>query len=406
MRGKFHKPLEGVKVADFTWALVGPLTTKTLADYGAEVVKIEGRSRLDSRRYSAPFKDSISGVNRAGGYNPYNTNKLSIALNLALPKGIEIAKRLVAWADVVVENFSGGTIDRMGLGYEELKKTNPDIIMLSSCPMGQTGPHSRAPAIGVGLTALSGITQLTGWPDRAPVSLGVYTDFISPHFNALAILAALDYRRRTGKGQYLDLSQFEDCLHFMAPLILDHLANGRTPERMGNRSTASVPHNAYRCLGEDRWCAIAVTGDAEWNSLLRVMGDPAWAQDERFNTSVGRKRNEDELDKLVESWTVSHKAEEVMASMQAAGVPAGVLESGQDLLESDPQLKYRRFFTQVAHPEINNYWALRPHSLLSRAPVELTRAPLLGEHNYQVLGQILEMSDEEIGELVADGVLE
>ena len=203
------KALEGIKVADFGWILVGPITGKLLADYGADVIKIEGRKRIDLLRTTRPFKDSTPGENRAGDFNQYNTSKRSLALNLAHPKGKEVAKRLVAWADIVSENFAGGAMERMGLGYEELKKVKTDIIMLSTCMQGQTGPHANHPGFGFHLAALSGFNSIVGWPDRFPAGVGPYTDFTAPRFNVLAILAALDYRNRTGKGQHLDMSQYE-----------------------------------------------------------------------------------------------------------------------------------------------------------------------------------------------------
>ncbi|MFC1978246.1 CoA transferase, partial [Chloroflexota bacterium] len=399
------KLLKGIKVADFTWLIAGTRTSKALADYGAEVIKIESSTRPDPSRPLGPFKDGIPGLNR-GNANQWNTSKLSVALNLAHPRGVEVAKRLVAWADVVVENFAGGTMKRMGLGYEELKKVKPDIIMLSACMQGQTGPHANHPGLGAHLTALSGFCHITGWPDREPPDLGVYTDFIVPRFNTLAILAALDYRRRTGRGQYLDMSQYESSIHFMAPLILDYVVNQRVAVRMGNRSDYAAPHGAYRCRGGDRWCAIAVFTDEEWGSFGKIVGNPAWTNDLKFATLLARKRNEDELDRLVEEWTIDYSAEEVMSMMQAAGVAAGVVETGEDLLEHDPQLRHRHFFWELDHPEIGKYRAAGPAFVLSKSPREVRRAPLLGEHSEYVLKELLGTSDEEIAELVIEGVLE
>jgi len=400
------KLLQGVKIADFSRHLVGPITTKTFADYGAQVVKIEGRSRLDSRRYSGAFKDNLPGVNRCGGFNPFNTGKLSVALNLADPKALDIVKKLVAWADVVVENFAGGAMERMGLGYDVLKKIKPDIIMLSSCAMGQTGLYPSSPATGVQLTALSGFSHIAGWPDRAPAQLGVYTDFVAPHFNALTILAALDNRRITGKGQYIDMSQYENSVHFVAPLALDYVVNGRVANRMGNRAADAAPHGIFRCRGEGRWCAIAVFSDEEWRSFCKVFNNPEWAGSSKFATFQARKENEDELDKLIESWTLKYSAEEVMKMMQEVGVGAGVIQNGRDLLENDPHLKYREFFQQPEHPEIGRYFAARAPFVLSRCPCELKSAPLLGEHNEYILKDIIGISDDDIAEMLIEGVVE
>ena len=403
---KLGKLLEGIKVADFTWALVGPISTKILSDWGAEVIKIEGATRPDSRRVSPPFKDNEPGLNRSCTFNPYSTGKRSIALNLADPMGIDIAKRIVEWADIVADNFAGGAMVRMGLGYDVLKQINPDIIMLSSSGMGQTGPHPTAPTIGVHLTALAGIMNIAGWPDREPVGLDSYTDFISPHFNALAVLAALDYRKRTGIGQYLDLSQYEDCVHFMGPLVLDYTVNQRVGTRMGNRSPSAAPHNAYRCRGDDRWCVIAVSSEKEWEHFCGVIGNPAWTREPGFSTFEARKENEGRLDGMVEEWTINHSAEDVMTLMQDAGVSAGVVQTAEDMLEQDPQFKHRHFFWELDHPEVGKYRAPRQPYLLSKISCDIQRSPLLGEHNEYVLNEIIGMSDDEIEELVIAEVLE
>ena len=401
------KLFEGIKVLDFTWAAVGPLSTKILSDYGAEVIKIENHLHPDGTRVGGPFKDDIPGMNRSGCFNQWNTGKRSILLNLAHPKGVKVATILAAWADVVVENFSGGTIRRIGLGYEELKKINPDIIMLSSCMMGQTGPYASHPGLGPLLTALSGFNQITGWPDRQPLGpSGAYTDFIGPRFAVLAIMAALDYRCRTGKGQYLDLSQYESSVHFIAPLLLDYTINKRIAGRVGNRLSYAAPHGAYRCSGEDRWCAIAVFTDEEWQNFCEVIGNPKWTKEIKFSTLWARKENEDELDSLISEWTINYPAEQVMEQMQSAGVAAGVLQNSIDMQEYDPQLKHRHFYWSLEHPEVGRYTALRPNFVVSKAPYEIKRAPLLGEHNEYVLKEILGMSDDEIAELVIQGVLD
>jgi benzylsuccinate CoA-transferase BbsF subunit len=401
-----NKLLDGVKVADFTWVATGPLMTRTLADYGAQVIKIEGRSSPDSMRVSGPFKNVVPGLEREGWFLVYNTNKMSVALNLADPRGVAVARKFAAWADIVAENFAGGVMEKMGLGYEELKKVNPDIIMISASMQGQTGPHAKHRALGGQLAALSGFCHITGWPEGIPTPIGVYTDYIVPHFSVPVLLGALLYRNRTGKGQYIDLSQFEAGLQFMAPLLLDYEANGREAGRMGNRCDAAAPHGAYRCMGKDRWCAISVFSDEEWRGFTRVAGHGEWADDPRFATLAQRKKNEDELDRLVEGWTLQHAAEEVMTMMQSGGVAAGVLETDQDLLEKDPQLAHRQYFRELDHPEVGKHVVHREAFTLSRSPSELTRAPLLGEHNEHALKNILGMSDDEIAQLVVDGVLE
>ncbi|MBN1190445.1 MAG: CoA transferase [Dehalococcoidales bacterium] len=401
------KLFEDIKVLDFTWAAAGPMATKVLSDYGAEVIKIENHRHPDGTRVGGPFKDNIPGLNRSACFNQWNTSKRSILLDLSQPKGLEVAKKLAAWADIAIENFSGGTVKRMGLGYEELKKVNPGIIMLSSCMMGQTGPYAAHPGVGPLLTALSGFNHITGWPDREPLGpSGAYTDFIGPRFTLLALLSALDLRRRTGKGQYLDLSQFETSVHFMAPVLLDSIVNNRTVDRIGNRLDYAAPHGAYRCWGEDRWCVIAVFTDKDWECFCEVIGNPPWTKEPQFGTLWARKQNEDELDRLVNEWTMNYAPEQVMEMMQSAGVAAGIVQNAQDLQERDPQLKHRHLFWKLNHPEAGEYTSLRPNFLVSKSPHELQRAPLLGEHNEYVLKEILKMSDDEIADLVVDGVLD
>ncbi len=398
-------PLEGIKVADFTWVWTGPTTTKMLADFGATVVKIESNKRWDVWRIQPPFKDDVPGPDRGAIFNSINTGKYSITIDLTKPKGKELAKKLVAWADIVTDNYAGGAMERMGLGYEVLKEINPQIIMMSSALMGQTGPWHDSPGYGDQLSAISGLHEISGWPDRRPGEIGFYTDFIAPRFNALTILAALDYRRRTGKGQYLDIAQHQAGVHYIAPLLLDYVVNKRIATRQGNRDPYAAPHGNYRCQGDDRWCAIAVFTEEEWQSFCHVIGDPEWTKDPKFATLEKRKENEDELDRLVEEWTVNQVDEEVMMKLQKAGVPAGRIGTVEDQMENDPQLKYRNFYQEREHPEVGKYRPPRQPCVLSKTPCEIRRAPLLGEHNEFVLKNLLGLPDEEIEELIIEEVV-
>ena len=389
--------LEGVRVVDFTWHLTGPLTTKALSDAGAEVIRVESRKRPDIQRMGSKY----------GSFNQYNTGKLGVTLNVATPEGLELCKRLIARADVVVENFAGGAIQRMGLGYEVLRKIKPDIIMLSSCMQGQTGPHAKHPGSGHKLTALAGFDHIMGWPDREPGYNGAYTDFLAPRMNIIAILAALEYKRQTGKGQYLDMSQYENSIHFLSAMVLEYSVNHRTPARMGNKCEYAAPYNAYRCLGEDRWCAIAVMDDAEWASFCKVIGSPDWTTEERFTTLLGRKEHEEDLDRLINEWTGVRTAEDVMNLMQQAGVPAGIVETGEDILDKDPQFRHRHTFVDLEHPEGGRYRTQTgPHCLLSKAEWTMRRAPRLGEHNEQVFKGVLGLSDAEYDRLVREKIID
>ncbi len=400
------RPFDGVNVLDFTWAGAGPLTVNYLAQYGATVVKVESSSRPDLTRTVPPYKDGVPGLENSVYFAACNgAKKLDISLNLNNPRGEELVKRLVSWADVVVENFTPGTLEKWGLGYDNLKGINPGIILLRASGYGQTGPLARQPVLGYHLTPVSGLNTFTGWPDRPPTQMhGAYTDLIVPLFAAIALVAALDYKHRTGNGQCLELSQQEACIHFIGPLVLDAAVNHREPDRTGNRVPDAAPHNVYRCQGNERWCAIAVFSDLEWEAFCRVIGKPKLVGDPRFSSILARKRNEDGLDELVERWTSQRSPEEVMNLMQANGVGAGIVANAQGHAE-DPQLKHYRFFQQVEHPTLGKCgFYHRSGFVLSQAECEVSRPPLLGEHTEYVCTELLGMSDEEFVGLVGEGV--
>ena len=281
----------------------------------------------------SPFKDQIPGINRSGAFALLNTDTYGVTLNLDHPKGLEIARKLISWADIVVDNFRAGTMKRWGLTYEEIKKIKPDIIMLSATMLGQTGPRFAMAGYGGQLQSLSGFTYLSGWPDRVPTSpWSAYTDVLCARLGVITLVAALIHRLKEGGGQYFDLSQFEAGIYFLIPSILDYVTNGRIANRMGNRHAYMAPHGAYPCRGEDKWCVIAVSTDEEWRSLCDAMGNPSWTKEHKFNTVLGRKKNEDELDYLIGQWTRELGAYEVMATLQQAGVSAGVVKSVEELL--------------------------------------------------------------------------
>ena len=398
----------GIKIAAFSWAVVGPLTMKSFADHGATVIRVESMSRPCTLRSSAPYKDGQPGINRAGYFNFYSGNILSFALNMTHPRAIDVAKRLVAESDAVIENYTPGVIERWGLGYEELKKVKPDIIMLRQSGFGSAGPYAQTSAFGMILAAMAGLPNFIGWPDGTPLPLGVsaYTDCIAPRLASAALIAALDYRNKTGKGQLLDLSQFEASLYFILPAILDYTVNGREPSRAGNSSPYAAPHGVYPCQGEDRWCTIAVFDDEQWTNLCRIMGRPEYVDDARFNTLVNRKANEDELNKLISEWTVNFTPEEVMTKLQAAGVPAGVVKNTADVYD-DPQLRQRNIFWPMDHSEMGMFTHLGQSFELSKTPAQAySPSPLLGQDTEFVCTRILGMSDEEFVDLMQMGVLE
>jgi len=398
--------LSGVKVVDFTWVITGPIVTKCLADHGAEVVRLEFDKRPDIIRTSAPIKDGASRINRSGYFAFFNSNKYGVNLNLNHPQGIEIAKRMVKRADVVVENFAPGMMEKWGLGYEDLKKIKEDIIVLRCSLQGQTGPHASQPGLGAHLVSFAGFTHFTGYTDGDPMQpFGAYTDLIAPPFALAALLGALLRRRRTGSGQCIDLSQYEASLQFLLPALMDYLVNGREGGRQGNSSPCAAPHGAYPCKGDDRWCAIAVTSDTQWRSFCDALENPHWTKKPAFATLLGRKANEENLNDLVAEWTRKRTPEDVMATLQKAGVPAGVVESPADLLQ-DAQLDQRRQFWMMNHPELGLFPHLGQSFALSDTPSrQRMPTPCLGEHTEYVCKKLLGMSDSEFMELVKAGVI-
>ena len=409
-------PFEGVKVLDFCWVAAGPVLTRYLADFGATVIRVESALRPDVLRMGQPFKDGVSGINRSGYYANYNSNKLSLALNMGHPKALEIVKALVPQMDIVSESFTPGTMERWGLGYEDLQKLRPDLIYYAASMFGRGGPFSGQPGFGGYLTPFTGFAHITGWPDRPPAGpYGPYTDFLVPRFGFVALVGALEHRMRTGQGMRLDMSQLEAALHFLAPVVLDYTVNGREMERKGNRSDYAAPHGTFPCRehppgpdhpGDEAWIAIACFDDAEWQALRLAMGEPAWAQDACFSTLRSRKEHEDELEEGIASWTQSREAPELMRTLQAAGVPAGVVNSTADLF-ADPQLRARGHWVQMEHPEIGVHSFDAAEIQLSETPATYrSPSPLLGQHTEHVLTELLGMTTREVAALSEEGVLQ
>ena len=399
------KVFDGLKVVEFTWVVAGPWVGKYLAENGAEVIRIETGPRPDLFRFAAPYKDDIPGPDRAPMAAIFNNDKKGITLNLRHPKGLEVAKKLIARADVLIENYTPGTLAKLGLGYEALKEMNPGLIMMSSSNQGQTGPYASQIGFGYQLSSFVGYHNITGWPDRDPCLIRTpYTDLPGARFGLISVLAALDYRRRTGKGQYIDLSQYEAGLQFLATMILDYDVNKRIAMRNGNKSPYGAPHAVYPCQGDDRWCAISVFSEEEWDNFCMVIGNPSWTKDAKFATMFARKENEEELNKLVGEWTSNLTTKEVMTVMQEAGVPAGAVYTCEDLY-SDPQLKHRNHFMHIEHPCIGNHYYFNEGFRLSKTPGGPEKpGPCLGEHNEYVYTKILGMPDDEFIGMLTDGV--
>ena len=399
------KLLEGVRIVDFSWIFTGPLVTKFMGDYGAEVIKIESPTRPDDVRAIGPYRDSRPGVNRSCLFALYNSSKYSMTLDLQKPEAVEIAKKLIAKSDIVVESYRAGVITKLGLGYETIRRIKPDIIMLSCTIYGQTGPASVQAMLGTFFQSEASVAHFIGWPDRAPVVVpNPYTDYHAPWMGLSAVLAALDYRRRTGKGQYIDLTQIESTPHFLGPAMMDFIVNGREQARSGNRSNHAAPHGVFPCRGDDRWCAVAVLTDAEWSGFCKALGRPEWVRDKRFSTLLARKKNEDELETLIAQRTAHRTVEELVDALRNEGVAASIVQNGQDLMEQDAQLRHRKTFLEKAHPEMGKCTVQQPPFRFSKTGPELKTPPCLGEHTEYVCTELLGLSDEDFVTLGGKGV--
>lgn len=405
--GSASLPLSGIRVADFCWMIAGPLATRVLANFGAEVIRIESAARIDEIRALGPRPEGSLSPNVAGVFNDCNTSKLSMTVDLSTPQGIEIAKRVVSVSDIVTNNFRGDRMGRWGLAYEDLARLKPDIIMLSMPMMGTTGVHQHYGGNGINIIAGAGISGITGFPDRAPVGTGsLYPDFSgNPNHAALAVLAALRHRNRTGRGQFIDMAQYESTISMLGTSVLQYTALGSVPTRPGNRSTWAAPHGVFRCAaGDDRWCAVAVETEDEWLGLCHAMGDPPWSKESRFQTMAGRKKHEDEMDRLIQEWTSGLDALDVMTRLQEHGVSAGVVQDTRDLVENDPAYR-ERHIRLLDNPEAGTMTTHGETIAISGLEARVELAPALGEHTEYVLKDLLGMEEADVDQLYVDGVL-
>jgi benzylsuccinate CoA-transferase BbsF subunit len=377
--------LHKIRILDFSWVLAGPYATRLMADFGAEVIKVQPLIAEDDDKYSL------------GYYNTWNRNKLGISLNLDKPEGLEIAKNLVKISDVVVENFSPRVMANWGLDYYQLTKINPNIIYLSLSIMGHSGPWKDYIGFGPTAQAFSGITYLTAYPGQPPSGIGfAYADHVAGLYGSLAIMGALEQRYKTGRGQNIDLSQTEAMSGLLAGSIIENSIQNRAVEPVGNFSRQSSPHGVYPCLGEDCWCALAVTSDEEWEGFKRAAGNPSWADSEGFANLPGRLKNTEALDARVEEWTRKNSPEEVSALLQKKGVPAGIVQNAADLAD-DPQLKAREFFVEIVHPVMGKTVSDASPIRLSGSPAKHYRAaPVRGQDNNYVYKELLGFKDDDL----------
>lgn len=405
-------PLEGVRVIEFTEQIAGPMVGKALADYGAEVILIENEARVrsgTSTRHPGTGSSSLTSLNLGHNFNKFNTNKLSLTLDLKKPAGMQVARRLIGKSDVIISNFVPGVLDRWGLNYPELQKIKPDIIFLTMPAFGSEGPYRDYRTFSWNLMAMCGWDYASGFPGGRPLRASPFShpDTSCQPFHALvATLASLHWRARTGKGQHIELCQYESTLCFTETLVFDYLVNRRLPQAAGNRLDYAAPHGVYRCKGDDEWCAIAVFTDEEWRSLCKVIDKLDLIGDTRFACLRDRRVHADELDGVINQWAGRRSKWDVMDVLQKAGIAAGAVETVEDLLVSDPQLKARNHWVKIDHPEAgkltNEDWGFR----LSAVPaLKWRHAPLLGEHNDLILNGVLGMSESEIDKLIIDGIV-
>ncbi len=395
-------PLAGVRVLDLAQVYAGPTCTRILSDLGAEVIKVEGLHRMDITRNFVIYENKTQDDywNRSHYFLFRNAGKKSLTLDFQEPRSIELLKRLVPEADVLVDSFTPRVMAQHGLDYESLRTIKPDLIVISLSGYGQNGPWRDYSAYGMGLEPASGISSFTGYRGGEPLRTGIsFTDPYSGIMGAGAVLAALHYRRRTGKGQYIDLSEQEAAIPVGGYALMDYTLNGREPERIGNRSPWFAPQGCYPCRGEDDWLVLTVRDDAEWQAFCDAVGQPKWAQDERFADVLGRHRHHDELDELIASWTREQGHMEAMHLLQAAGVTAAAVLNPKEVL-LDPHLRERGYFEMVEHAGGVRPVPKQLGARFSAFDTDVRgTAPKLGEHNREVLQGMLGLSDEELNEL-------
>ncbi|MBW2418070.1 MAG: CoA transferase [Deltaproteobacteria bacterium] len=399
----------GLKILELGAGAAGPVATRYFAEQGATVLRIESAKRPDFLRLlhvTASNRDEPGILDKAPMFALLNPEKLSITLDMKKPEAVALVKRLARWCDVVSENFAPGVMERWGLAYESLRAEREDLIMVSGCLFGQTGPQKSYPGFGGQGAAIAGFNHLTGDPRReAHGPYATITDSLAPRYVAVAIAAALLERRHSGRGQYIDLSQIETGVYSLSQAVVRYSANGEIETRRENRDEFAAPHGVYPCSGDDRWIAIAVLDECAWDALVGVMGEPDWTGSPRFMDAGARIANQGELDEKLAAWSAGFDAYELMERLQAAGVEAGVVQNDADLLR-DPQLAHREHFVRLEHPSLGELAFERSGFRIAGSEGTYTRpAPLMGEHNREILGGVLGLSSAEIDALVDEEVV-
>lgn len=399
--------LKNIRFTDLTWAGAGPFGTKIFSDFGADIMKVESTTRLDSVRVGGPFKDRQYGVNRSGYFASRNTGKKSVTIDVKSPEGRAAMLGLIAQSDVVSNNFGPGAMKRMGLSYEEVRAVKPDIIYLSMPMFGDGGPMAEMLGVGMTISAVAGLMWSTAYKQNDPVGPGThYPDHAAnPYHAAFAVLAALRHRRLTGEGMKIDLAQVESTINFLGSAPVSYAMTGQEPPQVGNGSVSAAPHGIYRCAGDDAWCAITVMNDTQWRAFAQATGTPELADDNRFASTSARVANSAELDGLVSNWTAARTPDAATAILTDAGIPAARVANSRHLVENDQQLAARKYWQRVEHPELGCSLYGSPPYLIDGERVELSRPPLLGEHTKQVLADVAGLDGAAILRLEESGVL-
>lgn len=407
-------PLQNYRVVDFGWVMAGPILGHLLADMGAEVIKVESRQRLDASRRGRPLVGGDVARGDRGEepeliplFHNINRGKLGITVDIRHPEGVVLIKELVRCSDVVAENFTPHVLREVGLDYERLRQVKPDLVMLSMSSVGQYGPLRDISTYASSLSSLAGMEGLVGYHGERVLGM-MTTGYADPNaaiYGALAVLAALRYRNRTGRGQCIDMSQLEATVTLLGEAVMDYAMNRRVPGPMGNRHPTLAPHGNYPCRGEDKWVSIAVGSHKEWRGLCRALGDAPWAKEERFSDGWGRLRHGEELDHLISAWTINLTHYEATDVLQREGVAAApVLNIEEQYF--DRHFQERQTFVECHHPRVGMETVYGIPWRLSQTPGEVRRhAPLLGEHNRYVFGELLGMSEAEIARLTEQKVI-
>lgn len=397
--------LAGLRVLDLSWVVAGPLVGRALADFGAEVVRVESSTRIETARLMQPFHGGVPDREGSALFGNCNAGKLGITLDLTSPDGQDVVRDLVDWADVLIESFSPGQLAKWGLDYQTLSARKPSLVMLSTSIAGQDGPWARLAGYGNVGSSLSGFQNLVGWEDAPPLGpFGPYTDYLGPRLALVTLLAAVERHRRTGQGAYIDVSQVEAGVFFLSPQVAQFHVDGTVAQRHGNRDEVYSPHGVFACR-HDRFVALAARSDEEWLRLSTVIGRPDLAARAELGTVDGRRRAEAEIDEAIAAWTATRTAEDAEASLQRSGIAAHVAASSADFV-ADPQLAHRGHLVELPHPIHATTTVEGPRYLLSETPGRPARAaPTLGQDTEKVLRDLLGYHEDRINTLQKEGVL-